>query len=1030
MRRYLIAASTALFWCGSAYAQDAGQSGPAGLAEIAAMPPGFWLPFGRPWRDVDPGRGDNCGVDFGSLLGAWNGVVWDDRYVWIWAAGGHGDGCFNGIVRYDLEAGKPEMVVPHLALNVPFCRPFVKSGGKEDCYWEPYVSDEPYPGGMTERVAEWQGAFLRPRSSHVYNNMVKIDEWIYLLTGHIYGSSKPDAQVWRFNSRASDVDSTIERLPDRIDPKAGPDRDKNGKPDGDMIGSYAVNWVQRPGKPPLMFSGSIVCQPDLAAGRYHCTQQDGFAFTATATLAWDDGRKGVWGIDANRNHLVFVREVDGKWVLDEQLSVTDETAINKKNVGSGGLCLVPTENGANPLIWGQAGELLRWDGRELQVIDTRGGPEPARRRILSKWTWREDLGVCLGTWTVDEGFWAYKPDFGVGSKKAGAAQTSVPPPPPTIDNTAADKAPQAAAAGPAAQLGTPAGLPSGPTLNRELKNNPLLPAQIRKRTDKPATPRAGEMEESTTSKSKTTATERQEPFRLEKQWWMDPTNYPSFAGHRVAPVPWQPAAWNQPIERLPEAPDYNALCPGPWAELHYRSEDDLGNSAAQMRGIVKSGAPNVRVYVHPRVDAAGEVIAYESTLKFDDVSCGEAIGVPSDGEKPLLRGGIAPGKVGIIARGMVLSDKGIGWSGNKAANTSIRFIILHDLTVNAVGHLLGVSSPDAPLTYLEFRGNVIGNNTDWHVIYLERSIGQLVALSNVFFGPGRGSHAFKNLAHQSRIEGNVFSNVGLDGQVIEKDKRGREIIGLMPLDLYLCTETIFRNNTVIFRTSGAVRSFMGYRGRRAWGNCDKGQRLDGGRWELWAPESPAYKDPAKWAEISAATAAFDQGYETAKAEPWLFTHKVEGNTFIAFNALERDGEAVDDSSAANVVSLRPVADNRIRKKLSQEARALVQKCAGAGDRTACVLAGMSTGLRYAYDHLAPGWQETMMANGDIPRGVPIPAPGGWVERSGIFWGANDFITCDASGQDCAVTEERPIAASPRRWDALEVAHPPRVIMLE
>jgi hypothetical protein len=108
----------------------------------------------------------------------------------------------------------------------------------------------------------------------------------------------------------------------------------------------------------------------------------------------------------------------------------------------------------------------------------------------------------------------------------------------------------------------------------------------------------------------------------------------------------------------------------------------------------------------------------------------------------------------------------------------------------------------------------------------------------------------------------------------------------------------------------------------------------------------------------------------------------------------------------------------------------VQKCAGAGDRTACVLAGMSTGLRYAYDHLAPGWQETMMANGDIPRGVPIPAPDGWVERSGIFWGANDFITCDASGQDCAVTEERPIAASPRRWDALEVAHPPRVIMLE
>src|SRR3546814_7863772 len=107
---------------------------------------------------------------------------------------------------------------------------------------------------------------------------------------------------------------------------------------------------------------------------------------------------------------------------------------------------------------------------------------------------------------------------------------------------------------------------------------------------------------------------------------------------------------------------------------------------------------------------------------------------------------------------------------------------------------MGDSPPKAPLTYLEFRGNVIGHNTDWHVIYLERSIGQLVALSNVFFGPGRGSHAFKNLAHQSRIEGNVFSNVGIDGQVLEADKRGRPIVGLMPLDLYLCTETVFRNN--------------------------------------------------------------------------------------------------------------------------------------------------------------------------------------------------------------------------------------------
>src|SRR3546814_15559406 len=130
----------------------------------------------------------------------------------------------------------------------------------------------------------------------------------------------------------------------------------------------------------------------------------------------------------------------------------------------------------------------------------------------------------------------------------------------------------------------------------------------------------------------------------------------------------------------------------------------------------------------------------------------------------------------------------------------------------------------------------------------------------------------------------------------------------MPLDLYLCTETVFRNNTVLFRTSGSVRSFLAYRGRRAWGNCDKGRRLDNGRWELWAPESEAYSDPAKWGEMAAAAASFNLGYEAAKAERWLFTHKVEGNKFIVFNDRERAGEPVDATTAAHVGSRRHVAE--------------------------------------------------------------------------------------------------------------------------
>ena len=932
------------------------------IAEIAAMPAGSWLQYGQPWRQIDPGRENNCGTDFGSVLGAWNGVVWDGSYVWSWAAGGHGDGCFNGIIRYDLQSGQPEMVVPHLPLNVPLCRPFSRRDGSAGCYWDPYVSDTPYPGGMSERVASWDGAFLRPRSSHIYNNIVKVGDWIYLATGHIYESGKRDAQVWRFKTTAKDIAATIERLPDRFDPNAGPDRDRDGRADGRIIGGFAVNWLARPGKPLLMFSGRNVCEVDPVAGRYDCSRYSGVRFTSSSTLAWDEERQGIWVVDSGANRLAFVRESDGKWAIDDSLSVTDESLIGKATIGSAGICLVPTENGANPVIWGKGSNLLRWDGRHLLSIELPGGPGATRRRVFNKWTWNQDLGVCLGTWTVDEGIWAYKPDFDSATPAAG---TSAP-----------EASPEQAAA---PKLAAPPRAASAPIQN------------------------------------------------IKDRWWIDPADYPVFAGHRVAPTPWQPAPWNERIERQPEAPDYDALCPGRWAELHYRSEDDLAKSKVETRGIVRRGTPNVRIYLHPLVDDAGRIIAYSNTIRFNQVQCAELIGVPKNGNKPQMTGSVGARGVGFIVRGVTFEGRGVNWKGNRATNKYPAFVVLHDLDIHDGGSLMGDSRPKAPLTYLEFRGNVFGPETGWHGLYLERSIGQLVALSNMFYGSGRINHAFKNLAHQSRLEGNVFSNVGLDGQALVEDERGRPIVGLFPLDLYLCTETVIRNNTVLFRTSDSVRSFMAYRGRRAWGNCDKGQRLDSGRWALWPPEDPQYDDPGRWAEIAEATSAFQRGYEAAKAEPWLFTHKVEGNRFIVFNARKRGGKPVDDTRAAKVVSLRPVADDRIRKKLVQEAGALSQRCATEADPGACMLAEMSAGLRYAYDHMAPRKQRAMVAKGALPRGVPIPAPEGWVERAGVFWGKNFFITCTADGKICNESGPRAVELSTSDWDPVQAANPPRVI---
>ena len=944
---------------------------PLRIAEIEAMPPGSWLHYGRPWNDIDPGRENNCGRRFGTVLGAWNGVLWDDHYVWSWAAGGHGDGCFNGIIRYDLRTGTPEMVVPHLPLNVPLCRPFVKRTGEKDCYWEPYASETPYPGGMDEPVAEWHGGFLRPRSSHIYNNMVKVGDWVYLLTGYIYGSSKGDFHVWRFNARADDVAATIERLPDRFDPSRGPDRDGDGKPDGKLIGSGAVNWVQLPGEPPLMFGGSTVCEADMVSGQYHCERHRRIHFSISTTLAWDEERGGVWGIDARLDRLVFARRVGGAWAISRRLSVTDEDLSKKHNLGSAGICLVPTENGTNPVIWGQGKELLRWDGNKLHVIDLPGGPEAARRRILNKWTWNEDLGVCWGTWSVDEGFWVYKPAF--AAKHAGTVRAQTAP--------ASQDRRQ-----PKPKPATEAAETVGP------KAEPQPEPELRAAANVTALELAGL------------------------------SDYPVFAGHRAAPAPWQPAAWDQPIERQPEAPDYDALCPGGWKDLHYRSEEELTDNAAQMRRIVRGGRPNVRVYLYPVLDATGRVIPYISGINFDEVQCAEVIGVPANGQKPHMKGGIAGGSIGLIARGIVLR----GRKGVVGAGRATAFIVLHDLDVHAIGQIFGAANPSAPLTYLEFRGNVMGNNTDWHVLYLERSIGRMVALSNVFYGSGRGRHAFKNLAHQSRIEGNVFSNVGIDGQVLAVDKNKKPIVGNMPLDLYLCTETLVRNNTVLFRTSGAVRSFMDYRGRHAWGNCNKGRRQSGGRWEYWSPESPDYGDPTRWAEIARATTAFERGYDAAKAEPWLFTHRIEGNRFIVFNAAQRGGAPLDDTSAARVASLRPVASNPRRKELIDEALSLAERCANSADRKTCMLAGMSAGLRYAFDHLRPRNQNAMIKRGIVARATPIPAPEQWIERSGVFWGSNAFVTCSADGQDCSEAPPRPVRQLDQPWDPVVSASPPRV----
>jgi hypothetical protein len=934
---------------------------PAGnLQDILNMPAGSWLAYGDPWSDLETSGElqqvrDNCNILLSKIVTGWQGLAFDGRYFWNLAGPGHGDGCFNGIVRYDLETAQPEVALPHLPLNMPICwGPWLKANGTQDCYYEPYATTTPAPicattsdpncGGIPLQdrldaglsvwptadaiLAETEGqetfgAFLRPRSSHDYNNTIFLDGYVYLMTGQTYGGIRADGQVWRF--AVTDPAGTLERLPNRWNTAAE-----------EPYGGYNANLVSTPGGV-FMFSGGTVCEADMVAGTYDCAGHP-INVSNTASMAWDEGRQGIWAVDSQFSRIVFYRQdAGGSWAADPTLGITD-ASLSGTNVGRAGICLVPTDTGANPVIWGTSATLLRWDGTALTTVTGQvDQPATASSTVLNKWRWNADLGVCLGLTNWDRGVDAWRPDF------SNWQEASLPPP---------DPDPQ-------------------------------------------------------------------------------PGDWPVFAGHTVAPAAWTPAAWNAPIERQPEAPDYDALCPGPWATLDYRTDVDLAGSAAQMRGLVSAGFPNVRVYLHPREDAAEP---YSAGLVFDKVTCGEVVGVPANGNRPTMTAGVAFPKIGtgLIARGIDFQSGNIGWACHQPTQSCPVFTVLHDNRIGGAG-LLGDSDPALPTTYLELRGNIFGPNLDWHGMYLERSIGQLVALSNVFHASGNAGHALKNLANYARIEGNVFSNVDIDGQPLSRNGVD-DVIGLFPLDHYACTDSIIRNNTIVFRTSGNVATLLTMRGRNAWGNCDKGQRLADGSREVFPPESVEYLDGPTWDAIGLAAQEFANGYAAASAEPWLFTHLIEGNTFIVF-----EGKVGVVPYALTVHSMRPIADNTVEADLKAQLEALLAFCTDNPDFATydeCWFASASEEVLYVRDHIPPSWHDTMMhGNGlgriEVPNSLPIRAPSNWVERTGVFWDeAQTYIACNADGTDCAERGPYSMDIDPAAWDDVPLASPPRVIALQ
>lgn len=858
-----------------------------GLEAVADLKPGEWLNFGRPWRDLETrglydARRDNGGKPLEKVLGPWIGGVWDATHFRTWAPGGHADGLCNAAFAYDLVNGQPEVVIPHMALNVPLgLGPFTKHSGEVDIYNTPYVSETPWPAGMDitkeeviangptiaadARQADTEakfGKFLRPRSSHTYNNQWLQGGYHYLYPAATWGAGKPDGQLWRY--RLDDPEGTIESLPDRYD--------SNGR----MVGGLSVLPLVINDDRLVLFPGSEVVEPDVEAGNYDSKKKSGFdpAPSVQATAAWDRYTKRIWVVDPQFSVLYVAREqADKIWLVESKI---EDPRLAKKIIGSAGVAVVPDGAGGSvAYVKGRGDVMYRWDGKgDLEALWAPGGADA----VLSKLTFHEGTGVLLGTWNVDEGIWAFRPP-----EVAGEIPNPIPDPDPDPD-------------------------PEAPDLGVE---------------------------------------------------------FSTFAGHVARPAPWLPANWDAPIERQPEAPDLtgNGL---DWATLEVRSDADAAQVKWDCHAIAKENK-NVRVLVHP-----GE---YAERIVLDKIeTVAEVIGIPDqDGKRPLMRADVVLAKLarGCIWRGLDFEAAQPKAGSHASLLRAPEFLVMQDLRINdGLGGPWGVSDPAMPLTYMEFCGVLCGPNTDWHVIYIERSIGHMNCLNSAFWGSNSDKHAFKNLAHRSRIEDSLFSNVGLDGLPVDKHNNGDDRVGMMPLDLYAPCETVFRKNTVIFRTSGNVRQCMAYRNRDAWSGCNKGIRFyDGPGRTLWRPEDPSFLDEATWEHIGKAAQAFELGYDAAQAEPWLFAHLNEGNTFIVIEAQkDGNGNPFTDTRLAKVDTTRPSVNNI---------------------------------------------------------GTLLPTPANWVERAGVFFGPNKFITCSGDLKEQAVTSTRRVDLYANPDDPAVTQSPPR-----
>jgi hypothetical protein len=265
-------------------------------------------------------------------------------------------------------------------------------------------------------------------------------------------------------------------------------------------------------------------------------------------------------------------------------------------------------------------------------------------------------------------------------------------------------------------------------------------------------------------------------------------------------------------------------------------------------------------------------------------------------------------------------------------------------------------------------------------------------IDNTCESPGWG-HCIRSVAHYSHIEGNVASNVQLDGTVIPKWDNPRATcvnpnkdagcsIGMHPIEAYNCSDGVVRNNTAIKWQANQSPGTILFRGRTDIAYCDvEGKTPDGKKWIPLFPTEPRFLTTSFWNEVGS-----DLDLRGNKSR-FAFNMLYENNTTKTL------GPRTDLALAVANNSTFPSQDPRNRIVVKEKVKSLALKNPGS---TCAQLSKLTSDpeIKWLYAQVKPNYVTSLCSKGVLPEYIPRPAPTNWRERQYFTYGrGNRMLVC-------------------------------------